>query len=270
MPYEVRTTSKKTLKAYETAWGHFVAASGGTAPVRIDVTRVAAVAARLEATFKPSVVRYVLGVARMRYGAAWPKGGAYKVKPCDVSRPGLTMEEVERLVAWARSRACGPMLRGYLAMATLYGPRSNELQAIDAADLAADGSTVYLRTSKHGVERNLWVPPSVRQVLLDARFRPRHESELRKAFALLVRYAGVTVAPRTGWHAVRRTLVNALLTDPHNQPKFVQKFMRWRDADIVDVYAEQNGIRTDRTVFEHHPFLPLWERGLEGNERRVQ
>lgn len=262
MPYEVKETSKKTLRSYETAWGHFVAAAGGSAPATLTTDDVKSIANNLEETFRPTMVALVLRIAKNRYKDAWPKGGVYRISPEDISRPGLTTDEVDRLVRWATSPGCGAVLRGYLAVSTLYGPRSNELRHLSPDDLGPGGETLFLHTSKLGVPRRCWVPEPLRPVLLEAKFRGRTEREISRAFYLLMSNAGVPLRPRLGWHAIRRTLVNALLTDPKQPATLVHKFLRWSGGNIVDVYAEQDGIKTDRTIFERHPFLDMWVRYL--------
>lgn len=193
----------------------------------------------------------------------------------DSARPALSHQLMEQL----RDAALGGQLEPYAAALTIigvtYGLRVSELAKIQPQDVDCEGQRFYVRPSKNGVARWLWMPLAIRP-LLDIDWPEVSAAHVGGQFdAIWATVIGTERPPGIAWHSVRRALVRDLSAAgiPDDD---VNRFMRWRvgtrQAGPRVLYANPNqtigeeatGPGTgdqsprdiDSRVWSLHPYFP--------------
>ena len=193
----------------------------------------------------------------------------------DTDRPALALEAMQTLMAAALDPESGldAYQRAILAVSLVYGPRANELAAIQPQDVEAE--RLYIRTSKKSAPRWTWIPEAIRP-LLDIDWPETTTASVEDDFDAIWVTVFETERPKgVAWHAIRRGLV-AAMKDAGVPREAVEQFLRWKTGggrrSMVDLYGNPNQIvgahgkapvaRTeagsyeeDAAVWTRHPML---------------
>lgn len=195
----------------------------------------------------------------------------------DSDRPALSIEACQTLMALVRDPASllSEHLRAVLLISLIYGPRVNELAAIQSQDVESE--RLYIRTSKGGAARWLWIAPQMRPFLIPE-WPSVTTSYLNTQFQTIWHLAfDSPKPPRVAWHSIRRALVRDL-GEVGISDSSIGLFMRWaapagggykmvarykQPSRIVDgtgtVTASPNTTldlyQVDQAVWDNHPRL---------------
>ena len=199
-----------------------------------------------------------------RWGNGFPRLAMPKVRRCDVSRPRLSVGEVRNLIVKARTLRnksgkliCSERELAYLAAATTYGLRREEIGTLEVCD-----GHVTVHTAKGGEVTTHLLPGSIKRYMVgycganDVKY-------LSRVFQSLVNKVGLGLDAGYGWHSVRRALATELFIKDVPMLHII-RFMRWSDGSVqrelgmLAIYAEREQGDIDRYIFDVHPFLPFW------------
>lgn len=187
----------------------------------------------------------------------FPRLSMPKVRDEDVSRTIFTREEVISSIQIGR-RLLDPKELSYLAIATTYGPRREEMGYPDPPEIS-DGKITF-HTVKGGATTTHLVPPELASFLED--YKPYSTDYMSHMFGQIMKKIGMRVSKRYGWHSFRR----ALATELAWLVKVLDliRFMRWSDAKlkqelgVLPIYVKRDQSSIDQRIFRIHPFLPYW------------
>lgn len=212
-------------------------------------------------------------------GVEWPyrHGEAPQIREDEIDAPALDPECIKDMIAAVRKhKEATPADRAYLALATTYGLRREELTRVAADDIHLADRTIHIATAKHGRERTHLIPEEIVPYLRDYDFKkPVTLRGLLVVWFRAEHFAGMRHIGRVGWHSVRRTL-DTLLLDAGIPETTVMSFMRWKQrtsSNMAFRYSAQtfvggkNGksrklgnavLKVDEEIFQKHPFLEAW------------
>jgi len=194
-------------------------------------------------------------------GWRFPRLALPKVRDSDVRRPVFSYREVCEIIERGKHVLSEREL-AYLALATTYGLRREEL-----ADLKVGDGVVTVDTVKGGVVTTHRVPEAIKPYV--AGYRPAGITYLSLVFRRMISKLGLVGREGYGWHSIRRALVTELVSC--EAPLLsVLRFMRWSNASLkgqfgmVAIYAVHNQADIDESIFQLHPFLPVWRNEVRG------
>jgi integrase len=168
-------------------------------------------------------------------------------------RPTLLVSEVMDLIAGVRGKVS--IARITICLGTVWGLRADEIKRVLAA--GGDGLRLEVQTAKGGRKRIHRVPDGLAPVMA---FRPIVTST-RSLHTLFEGAMSAHVRepnPREGLHALRRTLVTALVEGGVDVVK-IQRWMGWTLREsIVTTYYRPKPEALDADVYAAHPFLKYW------------
>jgi len=220
------------------------------------------------------VVRTLFNVNKLD----WPyrRGEAPQIRQRDEYRPALDPELIRIMVEAAKDGRLDTVPACFLALATTYGPRREELCDLEPGDVDLKRNTIFISTIKHGRERYHLIPVEIKPYLERHDFSKRYNlTQMSQLFWVIVNGSGLEALKpqRLGWHSIRHT-VKTLLDKSGLDPFTVHQFMRWKGADrefAMDVryhashFVGLEGARvvteeaeSDKEVFEKHPLLEFW------------
>ena len=195
----------------------------------------------------------------------------------DTDRPALALEAMQTLMAAALDPDSGldAYQRAILAVSLIYGPRANELAAIQPQDVEAE--RLYIRTSKGGPPRWIFLPEVLRPVL-DIDWPEVKPAKVEKEFDTIWVVVFGTERPKgVAWHSPRRGLASAL-AEAGVSDGDIEYFLRWtggkKGRSMVALYKNPNQIvgahgkapvakteagsyEEDAAVWERHPMLAV-------------
>lgn len=182
-----------------------------------------------------------------------------RVRESDISRPTLDQQAVLDLVELARSN-CTVQQVAFLAVATIYGPRREELARLRADNFTED--TISFPTVKGGEIRNHGLPAEIQQHVHAYGWPEISVWATGQLFKQLSRDADYPVQNGFNWHAIRRGLITGLGSARTN-PIAIQQFMGWRqpryaELTMQSVYTNWSPDEIDAMIYENHPFLEAW------------
>lgn len=195
-------------------------------------------------------------------GPTWSLGkrSSPRVSSIDVVKPALTNEEVQDMVKVAKEGKLGPDGAAFLAVASVYGLRREELVRIRPDDIEYERKTIYIRTCKGGEERNQLLAEALIPYIRRHDFSRQYSLfKLSELYRKVEQEAGIEHRDGAGWHSYRRYL-NTALRDLCGELE-TKIFLRWRlsaSSEMVERYYTKNPLDTDRFVLEHHPVLEIW------------
>lgn len=199
-------------------------------------------------------------------------GWNYNLKEGD--RPALGADTIEHMVEIAKSGELSDTQIHVLMLSTIYGMRASELLEVEV-EVALE--RLFIRTKKGGRQRFCYLPPTLKPYLSFARI-----GDINAAFRGIWDATMDYKRPRgMGWHSIRRSLVRDL-SEKGVSDADVTRFMRWSSSALLgtsrmkELYAdpsqsagiggmeavneeEESKRRYDQSVWEHHPYLHLWE-----------
>jgi integrase len=225
------------------------------------------------------IVRTLFG----RNEIEWPfnRGEGPTVREGSIDAPALDPRTIRRLVETVRATRNRPA-SAFLALATTYGLRRQEMINLRPPDIRLTDQTLYIATLKHGRERTHLIPDQIVYHLAKYDFStPRSESYMYNLWGEMERGVGLHHIGHVGWHSIRRTLDTLLLrVFPETT---VSSFLRWKqatsskmtlrysrttfvgeDENVVELSGE--ALTVDQLIFSQnedgtykHPFIGLWE-----------
>jgi integrase len=170
------------------------------------------------------------------------------------------MDEMRFLISRAKE-VCSRRELAFLAMATTYGLRREEIGTLEISD-----GMVKVNTVKGGEVTTHLVPDEVKKFTNgyhgcnDVRY-------LTRVFQRVVGKVGIDVGGKGyGWHSIRRALASELVVREVSLLNIL-RFMRWSDATVqgeigmLAIYVRRDQAEVDRCVFRVHPFLAFWRDG---------
>jgi len=187
----------------------------------------------------------------------FPKLVMARVRRSEISRPVFSMEEMRLLIMKAKEVCSGREL-AFLAMASTYGLRREEIGTLEICEGA-----VKVNTVKGGEVTTHLIPDEVKEFIKDYR-GCKDVRYLTRVFQKVMGKVGLEVdGKRYGWHSIRRALASELLLRDVSLLNIV-RFMRWSDDSLkselgmLAIYAQRRQEDIDRSIFNVHPFLTFW------------
>lgn len=209
----------------------------------------------------PAAVREIL-LALATPLPIWPMGKRDGPKSGSVMAPALTKEEVGLMVTLAIRNELADHEAAYLAVATTYGPRREELSRLNPESVDWKKGTIFIDTCKGGVAREHQIPPQIAAHLKKYDFSTYYSPfNMSRLYISIEARAGVEHREGAGFHSLRRLLDTALV-DKLGTAK-AATFLRWKtkaSSEMALRYYTAEADRVDAQVFAKHPLLPLWER----------
>jgi len=153
-----------------------------------------------------------------------------------------------------------------VALSTTYG-----LRRIEMADLDSDAlnlKTKRLRVlTKHGSKlREHIIPDEIIEYLKG--YRPLYsEFKLSEIFHEIEKASGLSERYGTGWHCIRRGLLNNLIKVKLDAPEqqallYIYDYMRWKKSmpfGMIGTYFTESFKVVDEAILKVHPFLDFWK-----------
>lgn len=185
--------------------------------------------------------------------------------------PAFRPDEILQLIA-AREEL-SPQENFYLALATTYGPRREEIGRVRGRDIR--DNTLVIRTVKRGQQRQHLIPEEIAPFISGWRPRERTAGAISHRFQKIMLKSGLGKRPGWGFHCIRRTLLTLLVTNLAKNdypPSWAAEYMRWSKKSVgaiflgssmAGIYAHPEVLSTDpfeldRVVFSIHPFLKAY------------
>jgi integrase len=190
------------------------------------------------------------------WDGGFPRLSMPKVKDSDVSRPVFTAEEVVNIINKAKE-VCNERELGFLAAASVYGLRREEIGTLEVSD-----GHVKVHTAKGGEATSQIIPEEIKDYMNGYR-ACRDVRYMTRVFQRVMSKVGLEVNRGYGWHSIRRALAIELALRDISTLNIV-RFMRWSDAGVkgefgmLTIYAKREQDKIDKSIFEVHPFLPAW------------
>jgi hypothetical protein len=193
----------------------------------------------------------------------WPGGfprlAMPKVKSSEVNRPVFTVDEVVYIVSKAKE-VCNERELSFLAAASVYGLRREEVGTLEVSD-----GHVKVHTAKDGEVAFQIIPEAIKAYMKSYQ-ACRDVRHMSRVFRRIMCKVGLDVNRGYGWHSIRRALATELALRDVSGLNIV-RFMRWSDTSVKEfgmlvIYARREQDRIDRSIFEVHPFLPVWGEGI--------
>lgn len=191
----------------------------------------------------------------------FPKLSMRRVRDEEITRTIFTKAQVISLIQNGK-RLLEPKELCYLALATTYGVRREEMSKPEPPDIQ-DGK-ITIHTIKGGPTTTHLIPPEITPYLEE--FIPYSTDYMSHMFLRMLKKLGIKVGARYGWHSIRRALATELLLAEASALN-IMRFMRWSDASLrgefgmLTIYAKKDQARIDQEIFKIHPFLPYWGAG---------
>ena len=154
----------------------------------------------------------------------------------------------------------GGVANALVALSTTYGLRRIEMADLDSDSLNLKTKRLRVLT-KHGSRlREHIIPDEIIPYLKD--YRPlRSEFKLSEVFHDIERASGVPERYGTGWHSIRRSVVNALVNTGLDK-LYIYSYMRWKlsmSFGMLGTYFSVPDLEVDEAVQKLLPYLKFWE-----------
>lgn len=272
---EMAGSGHSTIQQFSSIVARFYNASGG----RFTRGEIVNYMKRLERQrYRPRTRAFQLRVLRRAFQIAnkidktieWPFG---RRMPSEVRIEGGSWEDVK--IAFSHDEIMAlingaPKLDGnsaaLVALSTIYGLRRSEMTYLDsdALNLKAKRLRVY---TKHGSRIREHIIPDVIIPYLEHYKPVASDFKLSQMFHEIEEAVGLPERYGTGWHSVRRGVVNALVGAGLDKI-LIYDFMRWKlsmQFGMLGEYFSEAPETVDQKIFygvekgQGHPFLRAWE-----------
>lgn len=171
----------------------------------------------------------------------------------EVVAPALPGDDIIKLIR-AVSRL-GPPSAPAVALSTTWGLRSTEITAV--LNAGCNGLALVVQTAKGGEVRSHEVPPELRGAMDFPPYAITRDG-VQKMFDRLMAYYVRQPLPREGWHAIRRSVVTALIA-AGLEDRLIYRYMGWRRPNqMTDRYWISDGAVIDHAVYAAHPWIGYW------------
>lgn len=214
-------------------------------------------------------------------GLDWPfkRGEAPQIGQRDEYKPQLPVEYIGMMIAAAREGKLDEDETCFLALATVYGLRREEMATLAAKDVDTKNGTIFVSTVKHGRQRYHLIPEEIKEYLERHDFNEQYSlTRMSQLLWRIINKSGLSALQenRMGWHSIRRALLTTLVEAGINAFS-IRAFMRWKGTvaelselamptryfgnTLVSIDGRQpitQEAKGDEAVFEKHPFLAMW------------
>jgi hypothetical protein len=183
-----------------------------------------------------------------------------KVKNSEVNRPLFTTEQVVHIISRARE-VCSERELSFLAAASVYGLRREEIGTLEVRD-----GVVKVNGAKGGESTFQIIPDAIRDYMKGYR-GCRDVRYMTRVFQNTMSKVGLELDRGYGWHSIRRALATELALRGVSALNIL-RFMRWSDTSLkgefgmLVIYARCEQDKIDGSIFEVHPFLPVWAQAI--------
>lgn len=242
-------------------------------PTRMEFHRYFQI--RREQGLKASSLAHTFVVIKKLFEAndwKWPFSSRdMPVRPKGPQMPAHTYEELAAMIrAWP---TLSEVEAFFLALASTFGPRREELAVLDKPDFKAD--SVLIHTAKGGDERRHLIPPEILPVVKRHRVKPHGVRGLTDLYKRICLKGLGEKMPGYGFHSIRYTTYNLVLMElvkASLDPSLAADYFRWAKTTMGKtffgtpmagfyrrpevVFQEEFGL--DKVVLEVHPFPRLW------------
>ena len=186
----------------------------------------------------------------------FPRLAMPKVKDSEVNRPIFSTDQVVHIITKAKE-VCSERELSFLAAACVYGLRREEIGTLEVSD-----GHVKVHTAKDGEVTSQTIPDAIKGYMKGYR-ACKDVRYMTRVFQRIMSKVGLDVNRGYGWHSIRRALATELALRDISTLNIV-RFMRWSDAGVkgefgmLAIYAKREQDKIDKSIFEVHPFLPIW------------
>jgi len=287
---ELAGSNERTTKQFVKITSQFYASSGGEFTRRAVVNYITKMA---EKRYMPGTLRLHFRVLKWAFGKAskietgieWPFS---KKPPTEIetlmadipwqeseNKIAFSADDIKQMIDAAKQgfpNMCEKEdnLKGIsvalVALSTTYGLRRVELFNFDSETLNLKTKRLRVFT-KHGSRlREHIIPDEIIPYLKD--YQP-FQSEFKESqiFHDIERASGLPERYGTGWHCIRRGLVNNLvkvnLEVPEQQALvYIYDYMRWKKTvafGMIGTYFTEKPEIVDMAILKAHPFLEYWK-----------
>jgi integrase len=190
------------------------------------------------------------------WDGGFPRLAMPKVKHSEVNRPFFSVDEVVHIIGKAKE-VCSERELGFLAAASVYGLRREEIGTLEVSD-----GHVKVHTGKGGEVTLQIIPDAIKDYVKGYR-ACRDVRYMTRVFQSIMSKVGLEVNRGYGWHSIRRALATELALRDVSALNIL-RFMRWSDASakgefgMLVIYAGREQDKIDKSIFEVHPFLSAW------------
>jgi integrase len=204
-------------------------------------------------------------------GPRWDLGKRYlpRAQASEISKPAMKFEEIEKIVATARSGKLDKPETAFIALSSVYGYRAGEIRAVQREDLDYRHGTIFVNTEKGGERREQLLAPEIIPYLKKYDWEYDFTADqMNRMFAAICAMSGVKNEYRKRWHAVRRyveTVVPAALkydrTVADDPDILTDIFFRYRmvtSRRMPDRYNSTVALEADKLALAHNPVVALW------------
>ena len=231
---------------------------------------------------KPGTINFSFRVIKRLFtvnGLEWEyrHGEAPAIGQRDEHRPQLSPDVIQIMISAAKDDKLHEDESCFLALATTYGLRREEMVDLKPGDVDLANSAVYVSTVKFGRQRYHLIPSEIHQYLVGHDFTQSYSlTGMSQLFWRIVNNSGLggLKSQRLGWHSIRRAVLNGLINGGVNAFA-ARSFLRWKGMTgelampiryYGNVVVGLDGTtplleeaRGDEEIFEKHPFLPMWK-----------
>jgi integrase len=190
------------------------------------------------------------------WDGGFPRLAMPKVKDSEVSRPVLTLDEVVHIISKAK-QVCSERELGFLAAASVYGLRREEIGTLEVCD-----GHIKVHTAKDGEVAFQIIPDAIKDYMKGYR-ACKDVRYMTRVFQSIISKVGLEVNKGYGWHSIRRALATELVLRDVSALNIL-RFIRWSDGSVkgefgmLVIYAKHEQDKIDKSIFEVHPFLSAW------------
>lgn len=218
----------------------------------------------------PSAVAEILQAISLP-GPNWDLGrrAMPRAEASSITRPRLSLDEIDRMVVTAKSDGLELPQVCYLALCSVYALRREELCLVRQEHFDFNGKTIFINTVKGGERRKQQLCDEIIPYLKAYDFSVQYSPFMMSRMWKVIRFkCGFSSGDGEGWHAFRRTLDtelrDSLASDPNlkRDAQLITKiFFRWRlssSGEMSDRYYTADPLLADKIALDHHPVVGLW------------
>ena len=271
---ELAGSNTRTTKQFSSIISQFYTSSGGDFTRRAVVNYITKMAQK---GYAPGTNRLHFRVLKRGFEIAgkidpaieWPFSKRAPVEidtvladiPWQESKIAFSAEDIKRIIDAAKEGKLDGNSVAMVALSTIYGLRRVELGNIDSDSLNLEDKMLHVFT-RHGSRLRAHVLPDAIIPYLKS-YKPIHsEFKLSEKFHDIEKEAGLPERYGTGWHSIRRSVVNALVGAGIDK-LYIYSFLRWKlsmSFGMLGTYFTVPDLEVDKIVLERHPYLKLWEK----------
>ena len=272
-----RLRSSRTLEGYLQTGIQFLNFLGDDATPTPDDFRRYFVHRRQQGISERSLRTYFFQLKKLAQanGWEWPfLGDDAPVPDSEPDTPALAPEAVEQLIRAAPQLSDAE--RFYLAMATTWGCRREEMARVRDNHYTDETITIYIAKKRHPDPKVHLIPDALKPIFRSHRSGIHTLSALSGLFDRICKKAGYQKAPGESFHSIRRTLRTVLewkLAEQRLPLSIIADYQGWArstkgvaygGAAMLGVYAHHEALSSDpfaldKVIYNVHPFLPLWK-----------